>query len=307
MTILPSQKLSTGEFFVSVAVGLMFFLLPNDAENQFTADHIQLSYVFIAALLITVVLFFFIKKYEAIGCALFSFSLFEAVGVAFEIINGFFSKGKDYWALISEYDIVSLFFLWMTPFVFAVCFRLVASGDRDSNAMRRSFSKFMVLSMRALLIIYIIVFIFKLILPERPHLEDERAIELGLLQRINACANGTHENGGEYLIWHCIILAPFAFYLSVMVPKLRIWHIIIMAAALGLTVEALQYSLNTSTACTDDMIMYIIGAGLGMIVKYFIDFLRLLITDGEEPYMLSFEYTPKKTRPKDQPEMMIDE
>ena len=34
MNVLPSQKLSISHLFLSLAAGLMFFLLPNDAKNQ---------------------------------------------------------------------------------------------------------------------------------------------------------------------------------------------------------------------------------------------------------------------------------
>ena len=34
MSFLPMQKLTIGELFVSIAAGLMLFLLPNDAKNR---------------------------------------------------------------------------------------------------------------------------------------------------------------------------------------------------------------------------------------------------------------------------------
>lgn len=307
MTVIPSQKLSTSDFLISVAAGLMLFLLPNDARSQFDSDQICISYVFLISFVIVAVMFFIIKRYEAIGCALFSFAVLETVSVVYEIIVGSVNRGSKYWYQMSEYNIICIFLLWVIPFMFAVCFRLLTVSGGDTNEMRQGFANFMIWSMRSLMIIYIIVLLFKLTIPVKPHTEDERSMELMLFQRIGACITGEHENGIEYIIWHSIIFAPFAFYLSVLVPKLRVLHVVIVALSLGITVEALQFSLNTSTACTDDIIMYIIGAVLGIMIKYFINFLRDIITDGEDKCMLSFEYTHKNKRNKDEPEILTED
>ena len=268
MTILPSQKLSVGELFVSLAAGLMLFLLPNDAQNQFHTDAVCESFIFIISFIIIAVMFSLIKRYEAIGSALMTMSILTLTSTIINIINGIATKGGDYWPKLTEYNIASMFILWVTPFLFAVILRLLAGGSRDNNNTRRGFARFMMLSMRSLTVLYAIIVILKLIVPVRPGNDTDRNIQLMFFSRIGDCITGAHEDGIQYIVWHLIILIPFSIHLSVMIPKLRVWHILIIAGAFGLTIEALQYLFNTGAACTDDIIMYIVGAMAGILIKY---------------------------------------
>ena len=137
MTMLPSRKLTIGELFVSLAAGLMLFLLPNDAISQFEADSVREGFVFTMALVITAVLFFIIKRYEAIGVSMMTFSAMTLLGTTINIIKGAVTKGEDYWPHLSEYTIITMLILWLTPFVFAIAVRILAGGKSDNNNTRR--------------------------------------------------------------------------------------------------------------------------------------------------------------------------
>ena len=309
MNVLPSQKLSIGQYFISIAAGLMLFLIPNDALNQFETDPLREGFIFIVTLTITAVLFFIVKRYEAIGIALITMSSMTALNLCINITKNFIANIPEgsYFPEISEYSIVSMFFLWFVPFMFAVIMRLISSGMKDNNEKRRSFSRFMTLSMKAFLIIYILVIIFKLIIPSQAAEQSDREIVWMIFSRISDCLNGTHEHGKAYIVWHCIIFAPIAFYLTVLVPKFKIWHIAIFAAAAGIAVEAMQYILNTAAACTDDILMYIVGALSGFLLKHGIDLLRSFLTRGQDPCMLSFEYTPIPHKHKGEAQVLTEE
>ncbi len=309
MNVLPSQKLSIGQYFISIAAGLMLFLIPNDALNQFDTDPLREGFIFIISLTITAVLFFIIKRYEAIGIALMTMSSMTALNLCINIIKEFVTNNSEtnYYPEISDYSIVSMFFLWVVPFIFAVVMRLLSSGIGDNNEKRRSFVRFMTLSMKAFLIIYILVVIFKLIIPAQAAEQEDRQIEWMIFSRISDCLNGTHEHGKAYIVWHCIIFAPIAFFLTVLVPKFKIWHIAIFAAAAGIAVEAMQYILNTAAACTDDILMYIVGALFGFLLKHGIDFIRFFLTHGQDPCMLSFEYTPIPHKHKGEAQVLTEE
>ena len=56
MNSLPVQKLSITEFLVAVAVGLMLFLLPNDAKNQFESELVCEGYVFVVSFVIIAIM-----------------------------------------------------------------------------------------------------------------------------------------------------------------------------------------------------------------------------------------------------------
>lgn len=306
MNVLPGQKLTISQFFLGLAAGLMFFLLPNDAKNQIGAEGLCEAYIFLITLVITGVLFFITKRYEAVGVAMFAMSCLMAASLLFDIIVGIIESSSSYWPDINQYKIVSMFLLWFIPFVVCMVFRLLSTGKNDNNESRRGFASFMSLSMRALLVMYVIVIIFKLIMPERPS-QDERETDLMILSRITQCLNGTHENGIAYIMWHCIVLAPLSFYLSVLVPKLKVWQIVIIAACFGIATEVMQFIFNTATACTDDILMLIVGAVLGILFKKAIDKLRSVITKGEDLNMLSFEYAHLMVKPKGEAQVLTDE
>ena len=88
MSVLPSQKLTIGELYVSMAVGLILYLLPGDIRNQMNSMVISEIMVFISTLTITAVFFFIIKRYEAIGAALLTNSIITAGAFGFGIIHG---------------------------------------------------------------------------------------------------------------------------------------------------------------------------------------------------------------------------
>ena len=303
MTVLPAQKLSVEEMVASLAAGLMLFLLPNDALNQFESDGVCYSFIFIVTFVIVLMLYTIIKRYEAVGTALMTMSCSWMISVIFRICSGIITKGNEYWPKLSEYNIVSMFLLWVIPFSFVLIMRLLSIGG-DSNKKRLSFVRFMALSMYSLLVIYGIVLVFKLIIPAKPQLNSNREMELMIFGRISSCLSPERENGIQYIVWHCIIFAPMAFYLSVLIPRFRVWHAVILGLAIGIGVEAMQYLLNTSTACTDDILMYVIGAILGILIKNAIEILRRILTDGRDMCMLSFEYIPVPKKEKGEPRIV---
>ena len=291
MTVLPSQKLSIGELCVSIAAGLMLFLLPNDARNQFTSESACISFVFIISIVIAVCLYLILKRYEAIGAALLTMSILELTAFLIGIIGGIASKGAAYWPKLAEYTIICMFIMWLIPFGLALFVRLLQNVSYDSNDRRRSFVRFLNLSMKGLLLIYSMTLLFKLLLPVRPHTETERALELIPFSRIGECLSGQHENGIVYLLWHILILAPLLFYLSVLIPRLRIWHSIVIGLSAGIFVEGIQVVFNTSTASVDDLMLYLIGSIIGCLFCRVNNKLREVLSSGQDKNMLSFDYT----------------
>ncbi|MGN0469790.1 MAG: VanZ family protein [Acutalibacteraceae bacterium] len=307
MTVLPSQKLTIGELFVSLAAGLMFFLLPNDAKNQFDSIIASECFVLLICFVITIVLFIIIKRFEAVGAAMLTYAVLTLVNIVFSTITGIFSNTKDYWPNVSEYSMVCMFIMWVIPFFFMTITRLIQSGKYDNNETRMGFSRFILLSMRALLILYGIVLILKMIIPYKPRTESPRELDFMIFSRIGDCIKNIHQDGTKYILWHSFILAPLTFYLLVLIPKIKWWHLLIISGTFGLTVEALQYLLNTGAACLDDIIMYIVGAVIGILLKHLIDSVRSVLTSGKDDCMLSYSYTPIKRKTDNSAAVIIDE
>ncbi len=298
MTLLPSQKLTIGEFFVSLAAGLMLYLLPNDAKNQFESEGVCIGFVFLVSLVIVTVMFFIIKRYEAVGTSLMTLSSLCLINLPVSVVGGIISRGSEYWPELTEYSIICMFILWTVPFLFAVTIRLLTNDSADTNDSRRSFIRFMSLSMGSLLIIYGIVLILKMIIPVAPNMQGNREIYPIPFIHIGECLKGSENGTVLQIIWNGLIFAPLTFYLSVLIPRFKIRHGIILGVILGVAIEGLQFLFNTDTAYIDDIILYIIGAVLGVCIKYAFNGLRSLISNGKDNCMMSLEYipVPKKDR-----------
>ncbi len=292
MSSFTTRKLSIGEFFLSMAAGLMLFLLPNDATNQFTSEGVRYGFIFIVSLVVVGVLYLLVKRYEAVGTALLTMAWLEIGGMGVGIISGLIQKGGAYWPKVKLYLLVSMFLLWMIPFLMVLILRLTSFGNTDTNENRKSFTRFLILSTRALMVIYLLVLLFRLILPHRPHPELDRQLYLIPYTRLQACIGGTIQNGPEKIIWNGLILAPLGFYFSLLTSRIRLWHVMIISLALGLTVEALQYLLNTGAAAFDDILLYAVGAALGYLIVKLLNLIRSGLTMGNDRDMMSFEYTP---------------
>ena len=300
MSVLPGQKLTIGELYVSMAVGLILFLLPNDIKNQFGTTPVSVILVTLAALVISSALYITIRRFEAIGAAILTKSIITVISFLFSILNGILSKTNDYWPSISDYQLITMFILWTVPFLLAVLLRLFTVGKRDTNDLRLGFSRFLSLSLRALLFIYILVLVFKQIMPNKPDVVASRMIYYMPFVKISDCINGVDGSSFAYIIWHCLILLPLTFSLLILNPHIRWWYMLLISFAAGLAIEILQFSLNTGVVYTDDIIMYLVGGVLGIFLKRLIDKIRSVVTAGEETTMLSLDYT--QIVPPDEPD-----
>ncbi len=292
MSVLPSQKLTIGELFVSMAVGLILYLLPNDIRNQTTEIWLSESMVFLAAFIITGVFLFIIKRYEAVGAALLTNALITAGSFGFGIINGILTKGEGFWPSFSEYQLISMLILWVVPFLFVVLLRLTAKDQKDTNDTRRSFCRFLSLSLRAMMILYIMVVVFVQILPHMPSTSVQRSIYYVPFTRIQECLDNAAEWGTLYLCWNGLLLMPLSFSLLILNPKIRWWQILFISFAAGLALEIFQFSFSTGTVYVDDILLYLAGGMIGVFIKRLIDYIRSFITVGQDRTMLSLDFTP---------------
>ena len=65
----------------------------------------------------------------------------------------------------------------------------------------------------------------------------------------------------------------------------------LICTTFGVTLEVLQSSFNTGSVCIDDVIMYFVGGMFGILLKFLIDFVRSVITSGQDKSMLNFSYS----------------
>ena len=159
MSVLPSQKLSIGELWLSMAVGLILFLVPGDIKNQIDSNVFSEGLVFLTAFVITVVFLIIIKRFEAIGAALLTNSVITVSSFLIGIVNSIISGSPNYWPSISNYQLITMFILWTVPFFLMVFARILLNSSKESEEFCAGFSRFLSLSLRALMLIYFFVII----------------------------------------------------------------------------------------------------------------------------------------------------
>ena len=224
MTLLPSQKLTIGEFLVSLAAGLMLYLLPNDAKNQFESEVVCIGFVFVTSIVITAVMYLIIKRYEALGTALVTFSSLCIINLTISVISGIITKGTKYWPKLTEYNIICMFILWVVPFLFGITMRLLTGQAADTNDSRRKFIRFMSLSMNSLLMIYGIVLILRMIIPTAPNMQGERIISVEPLAYLTECLQGSEKGIGIDMEQHNTCTLDILFICPYTAFQNHPWH-----------------------------------------------------------------------------------
>ncbi len=286
MTVLPGQRLTIGQLFVSLAAGLMFFLLPNDARNLFESPTRE-SMIFIVAIVITAGLLIIVQRYEAVGAAMITASCLCVFNyIVMEILDA--CTVSNYWPAISEYQLFSWLILCIAPLLTTMFVRLLASGMWSTPEKRRGFSRFLVLSLRACMIVYIPIVVVKMLIPTEINFELPRNVDLIPLQHTIECVTGVYSDGWLYLAKHFLILMPLGFYLAIAVDHMRWWQFALLGLSIGLTIEIIQLALNTALFCIDDLFLYAIGISVGAGIKYLFDLFRRFLTGGREKRMLYF-------------------
>ncbi len=294
MNFLKGKKLPIGHFFLSLAAGLMFFLLPNEARVQCDRAYWEL-YVLSLSLVISVVLLLIVKKYEAIGTA--ALTAAGLLSLRF-IINSAISAAQGSLKSLTEeltvYDMVSWIIIWFVPFVITVTVKLFSISVWNSREKREGFSRFLFLSGAALMIILLTIIVCKVIIPFNGSVDGARTIEIVPLMRIINCINGTHTTGILYILWHCILLIPIGFFLPIYIKKVNLITIFFVGIGSGALLELWQLTLNTGSVCFDDIIMYTLGTVIGYGLKLLIEKTRSVLTLGHDKNMLEIQYNIEK-------------
>lgn len=290
MNFLKGKKLPIGHFFLALAAGFMFFLLPTEAKVQCEQQFWEL-YVLSLSVIITVVLLLIVKKYEVTGVALITATSLLAMRFIFEyisaIVNG---NAKPLGEELTLYDMVSWIVIWFVPFAITVSIKLFAVGVWNTKERRYGFSRFLFLSGIALLIIHIMMILCKYIFPFNGEFSGNRQIVLLPFMRIIDCISGKHPAGFFYILWHCIMLIPIGFFLPIFIKKMKFVPIILIGIGTGSFLELCQLVLNTGSLCVDDIIMYTLGVMAGYGLKFLIEKTRSVLTLGHDKNMMTIYY-----------------
>ncbi len=294
MNFLKGKKLPIGHFFLALAAGFMFFLLPTEAKVQCEQQFWGL-YVLAVSVIITVVLLLIVKKYEVIGVALITASVLLAARFIFEslsaAING---NSRPLNEELTTYDMVSWVVIWFMPFAITVSIKLFAVAFWNTKDRQYGFSRFLFLSGASFLILHIIIIFCKDILPFWSNLSGDRQIIAVPFMRIIACITGAHSTGFFYILWHCIILIPTGFFLPIFIKKMNFISVMLVGIGIGSLFELCQLILNTGSVCLDDIMMYTLGTIAGYGLKLLIEKTRSVLTLGHDKNMLTIYYTDKE-------------
>ncbi len=279
-------RMSTIQWFVSIAAGLAMFLLPQDAQSYFSDVYRQL-YVAVVAFGIAFILLLLFKQYEPIGVAMLSSMFFTVVMFAIRIgIRIYEGSGPENFTMaVNVYDGLSWGLVWSMPLLCCFLMRIFAQENWNEPEAKRDFCYFFqkasVASGCYLLILLLAVFLYF-----RPmNLSGMRQLSLIPFAQISRYIQVFQEgnpDGMKLFFSDVIFFIPIGFFLSALTPAWKVWKRLLVPLILVVAIEAFQYALNTGVADIDDVICSMAGFGLGCFVKFLLDRIRRGVTKGKE-------------------------
>ena len=143
MKVKAPPRMSSIQWFVSIAAGLAMFLLPQDAQSYFSDVYRQI-FVGVVAFGIALVLLLLFKLYEPIGVAMLS-SMFLtvitfAIRIGIRIYEG--PSMEDFTMAVNVYDGVSWGMVWSMPLLCCFLMRIFAQGNWSEPEAKRDFCCF---------------------------------------------------------------------------------------------------------------------------------------------------------------------
>lgn len=287
MKVKAPPRLSSVQWFVSIAAGVAMFLMPQDAQSYFSDIYRQIC-VALVAFGIALVLLLLFKLYEPIGVAMMS-SMFLTVGnfgirIGIRIYEG--PALENFTMAVNVYDGLSWGLVWAMPLLCCFLMRLFAQGKWSEPEAKRDFCRFFqkasVASGCYLLILLLAVFLYF-----RPmNFNGLRHMNFMPFAQISYYIQALREgnpDGMKLFFSDAVFFIPIGFFLFALTPTWKIWKKLLAAVIFMAAIEGVQYALNTGVADIDDVICYMVGFGLGGLIKIIFDWIRKKVTKGKEP------------------------
>lgn len=286
MKVKAPPRMSSIQWFVSIAAGLAMFLLPQDAQSYFSDIYRQL-YVAVVTFGIAFILLLLFKLYEPIGVAMLSSMFLTVVMFAIRIGLRIYESPslEDFTMAVNVYDGVSWGLVWSMPLLCCFLMRLFAQDNWSEPEAKRDFCYFFQKASMAsgcyLLILLLAIFLYF-----RPmNFSGMRQLNLvpfaQIARYIQAFQEG-NPDGMKLFFSDVLFFIPIGFFLSALTPSWKMWKRLLVPLVLAVAVETIQYALNTGAADIDDVICSMAGFGLGVFVKFLLDRIRRYVTKGKE-------------------------
>lgn len=279
-------RLSSLQWFVSIAAGVAMFLLPQDAQSYFSDTYRQ---IFVAAccFVIALVLLGLFKLYEPIGVAVLSAMLLTTASFGIRVGARLYEGGD--WATftmaMNVYDGFSWGLVWFMPILCCLLMRLFAQGKWATPEAKFDFCCFFKKASLASGL-YLLILLLSIFLYFRPmNFEGLRQLNLTPLSQLTFYLQAYQEgnpDGLKLFLGDIAFFVPVGFFLFSLTPKWRVWQKLLAALLLMILIEGLQYALNTGAADIDDVLCYLAGFGLGGFGKFLLDRVRSAVTKRNE-------------------------
>lgn len=294
MKVLSGKRLTIGQLFLSLAAGLMLFLVPNEAKMNAEPPLLEL-YVIAISTVISLSLILIVKNYKAMGTAIVTAMVLSTCSYIFKMVGNLITGGEiEPSKVLSNFEIVSWVIIWFVPFVITLIIKMFSFSLWNTREKIQEFSGFLFLSALAFSILYISILLSLIVIPYKGDMNSSRSLILMPLGRIQECFRDFNENGIYYLLWHSAVFLPIGFFLPMFTKKINLLKIIIISAVTGIVIECLQYILNTGTVGTDDVILGIASAVIGYGLYLLINKTRSVLTLNTDKRMLTIHLLHRK-------------
>lgn len=193
------------------------------------------------------------------------------------------------WHFIFYYDkpfavglVLAIFFLLPT------ILRLFRKGEKDTSQWRETYGAFLRNALTSGAILYIFILFFGFVLSRTFGLDVQfNFIPFKTIFEYIIDKQFAYENTFLF-IGNVAILLPLGFWFAIKKKKRRILLTLLLPIVASCFIELSQFLLKNGHVDIDDVILNVLGFYLGVLLKIGIDFMRRIITCGEERTIFNF-------------------
>ena len=276
------KEVNPAQLLISIAGGLILFLVPNDT-NMVLPDPFNIFAVAFISLITCIAIFFIFKDYRLVGISLLTCTIFVMIDFIInnaETLVQTINDKRPFLMTGDKYNDLCAVATWAVPFVVCIIIRIFAIAKFDTPEKRNYFSLFIYFSFICFLIYFIIISFRYFIFINPVDIFGTRSFSIIPFNNISPYQS-EQSAFFHYISAFCLFI-PMGFYTSIYNKKAGIIKSIAIYAICAAGIELIKLIFNTGLINLDLIIIAIIGGIVGMLLKILINKSRAFIILNEE-------------------------
>lgn len=277
-----AHKRGVASIFIAVPAALLLLILT--VTSEFLFSPYQEVWIVAASVLLAILLFIFTRDHLVLAMCN---SIGLVLILAFYIYTAM-TSGVRISDMVSFELAFRIGLVWFCIFFVSLVIRLFSAGKWDSRKSKESFRKAFHLNSLVFLLAYAGLLVILFITQRDVGMYSDRSLNLVPLRGAFAVywpeiASGNFQNGVFVQFFgNLLIFTPLGFYMPVYAKRIPRVLLFILPVLLSGIIEISQYVLKTGKSDIDDLWMNVLGYWIGVMLFYFLGFIRSKVTKGKE-------------------------